>query len=140
MPKPIRQKKSKYNNRKVEFEGKTFDSIAELRVYNILAHMLDQEKILMLRLQPRYELQSSFKKDGKTHRKIEYVADFEVHHLDGSIEVVDVKGMETDVFKIKQKLFDRKFPMTLTLIDSHHIAKEMAAFEKAIEKRAVLHL
>lgn len=140
MPKPIRKTKSKYSNRVVEYDGYKFDSVAELRVYKILSQLLEDKKILMLRLQPRYELQSAFQKNGKKYRKIEYVADFEVHHLDGSIEVIDVKGMKTTDFKIKQKLFDRKYPMTLTLIDSHHIAKEMAAFEKAIEKRAVLYM
>ena len=135
-----RKRKNKYNNRIVEFEGHTFDSIAELRVYKFLSQLLRDEKIIMLRLQPRYELQSSFKKYGKTHRKIEYVADFEVHHQDGSVEVIDVKGMKTKDFMIKQKLFDRKFPMTLTLIDSKHVAKEMAEYEEAIRKRVVLYL
>lgn len=134
------KRKNKYGNREVEYDGYKFDSLAEMRVYKILSQFLADEKIIMLRLQPRYELQSSFKKDGKTHRKIEYVADFEVHHLDGSIEVIDVKGMKTTEFKIKQKLFDRKFPMTLTLIDSNHIAKEMGEYEQQLKRRAVLYL
>ncbi|MDP4171677.1 MAG: DUF1064 domain-containing protein [Bacillota bacterium] len=30
-----------------------------------------------------------------------------MHHLNGFIEVVDVKGMETEAFKIKRKLFKK---------------------------------
>jgi hypothetical protein len=61
-------------------------------------------------------LQEAFEKNGRKFRKIEYVADFEVHHLDGSIEVIDVKGMETEAFKIKRKLFEKKYPHKLSLI------------------------
>lgn len=47
-------------------------------------------------------------KGGKTFRKIEYVADFQ-YEQDGKIIVEDVKGMETDVFKLKKKLFEYKY-------------------------------
>ncbi|WP_445323074.1 DUF1064 domain-containing protein [Psychrobacillus sp. FSL K6-2836] len=33
-----------------------------------------------------------------------------MHHLDGSIETIDVKGIETTDFAIKRKLFEKKFP------------------------------
>lgn len=35
-----------------------------------------------------------------------YIVDFCVFHLDGSIEWVEVKGQETDAYKIKKKLFE----------------------------------
>lgn len=108
--------KNKYNSKKIELDGHTFDSKAEARYYEELKLQQEQKKILFFRLQPRYELQESFKKSGKTHRKIEYVADFEIHHKDGSIETIDVKGFETTDFAIKRKLFEKKFPHKLTLL------------------------
>ena len=61
-------------------------------------------------------LQEAFEKNGKKYRRIDYKADFEIHKLDGTIEVVDVKGVETEAFKIKKKLFEKKYPHKLSLI------------------------
>lgn len=107
---------TKYNSKKVEIDGYTFDSQIEARYYQRLKWLQEHKEILFFRLQPRYLLQEAFKKNGRTYRKIEYIADFEIHHLDGSIEVVDVKGMETEAFKIKKKLFEKKYPHKLSLI------------------------
>lgn len=107
---------TKYNSKKVELDGYTFDSQIEARYYQRLKWLQEHKEILFFRLQPRYLLQEAFKKNGRTYRKIEYIADFEIHHLDGSIEVVDVKGMETEAFKIKKKLFEKKYPHKLSLI------------------------
>lgn len=109
------KKPSKYKNQKIEIDGYMFDSKAEGQYYLFLKDQQNQEKILFFRLQPRYLLQEAFTKNGVNERKIEYVADFEIHHQDGSIEVVDVKGQETEAFKIKRKLFDFKYPHKLTL-------------------------
>ncbi|MGG1480459.1 DUF1064 domain-containing protein [Bacillus smithii] len=110
------QQKTKYGSKKVEIDGHVFDSKIEARYYEQLKWLQDNEQILFFRIQPRYLLQEAFQKNGKTFRKIEYIADFEVHHLDGSIEVIDVKGMETEAFKIKRKLFEKKYPHKLSLV------------------------
>lgn len=107
---------SKYGSTKVEIDGIKFDSKIEARYYEELKSQQEKEQILFFRIQPRYLLQGPFDKNGKKYRKIEYVADFEVHHLDGSIEVIDVKGMETEAFKIKKKLFEKIYPHRLSLI------------------------
>ena len=107
---------TKYNSKKVELDGYTFDSQIEARYYQRLKWLQEHKEILFFRLQPRYLLQDSFKKNGKTYRKIEYIADFEIHHLDGSIEVVDVKGMETEAFKIKKKLFEFRYDHSLKVV------------------------
>ncbi|AYC30019.1 DUF1064 domain-containing protein [Paenisporosarcina cavernae] len=107
---------SKYNNRKVVVDDITFDSAAEAKYYEELKMRQKEEKILFFRLQPRYEIQPKFEKGSKKFKAITYVADFEIHHLDGSIEVVDIKGMETTDFKIKKKMFEYKFPHRLTLL------------------------
>lgn len=102
--------KTKYGSKKTEVDGHTFDSKAEARYYEQLKWLLEHKEIKSFRLQPRYTLLESFKKNGKTFRKIEYIADFEITHLDGSIEVVDVKGFETPVFALKRKLFEKLYP------------------------------
>jgi len=107
---------TKYKSKKVEIDGHVFDSKIEARYYEQLKWLQEHNQILFFRIQPRYLLQEAFQKNGKTYRKIEYIADFEVHHLDGSIEVIDVKGMETEAFKIKRKLFEKKYPHRLSLV------------------------
>lgn len=107
---------TKYNSKKVEIDGHVFDSQIEARYYQQLKWLQEHNEILFFRLQPHYLLQEAFKKNGKTYRKIEYIADFEVHHKDGSIEVIDVKGMETEAFKLKKKLFEKKYPHKLSLV------------------------
>lgn len=112
-----KRKLSKYRNKKVELDGIIFDSKAEAKFYSQLKLRERAGEILFFRLQPRYRLMDPFEKDGVKHRAIDYVADFEIHHKDGSIETVDVKGAPlTQVFKIKEKLFNKKFPHKLTLV------------------------
>lgn len=107
---------TKYGSKKTVVDGHTFDSQAEARYYEQLKWLLEHKEIKSFRLQPRYTLLESFKKNGKTFRKIEYIADFEIHHLDGSIEVVDVKGIETEAFRIKRKLFEKLYPYQLSIV------------------------
>ncbi len=111
-----KRSRSKYRNKKVTIDGDTFDSKAEARYYSELKLRERAGDILFFRLQPRYRLQDAVEKHGVKHRAIDYVADFEIHHKDGSIEVVDVKGFKTEVFRIKEKMFHKKFPHKLTLV------------------------
>src|SRR5690606_36572054 len=110
------KRKSKYGNKKVELDGHAFDSIAESKYYQQLKLREKAGDILFFRLQPRYRLHEGFEKDGKKYRAIDYVADFEIHHKDGYIEAIDVKGVLTDVFRLKEKLFNMKYPHKLTLV------------------------
>lgn len=117
---PIK-KRSKYNNRKVELDGYVFDSQLEADYYIQLKLREKAEDILFFRIQPEYLLQPEFEKDGKKHREIRYVADFEIHHTDGTIEVVDVKGLKTEVFRIKEKMFHKIYPHKLTIVTKDDI-------------------
>ena len=110
------RKRNKYNAKETVVDNIKFHSRAEARYYSHLKLMEKAGEILFFRLQPRYRLLDGFEKHGKRHRPIDYVADFEIHHKDGSIEVVDVKGMQTQVFKIKEKMFNAKYPHKLTLV------------------------
>lgn len=101
---------SKYKNKKIEIDGLVFDSQAEARYYTYLSDLMQKGVVTAIIPQPRYLLQESFRKNGILFRKIEYIADFAVQYEDGRSEVVDVKGMETTDFKIKRKLFEKKYP------------------------------
>ena len=104
------KKRSKYNNKKTVVDGIVFDSKKEARYYDALKLLQQAGEVTKIELQPKFELLPTFKKNGVTHRAITYIADFKVTYADGKVEIVDVKGIETQVFKIKQKLFEYKYP------------------------------
>ncbi len=100
---------SKYQNKKTQIGMYVFDSIAESKRYKELALLEKAGQIKGLKLQPKFLLQEGFEKNGKTYRKIEYIADF-MYIENGKIIIEDVKGMETEVFKLKRKLFEYRYP------------------------------
>lgn len=103
-------KKSKYKNEKTIVDGIQFDSIKEAEYYCKLKILKKAGEIKDFGLQPRFELQPAFEKNGVKYQPITYVADFVIVNNDGTTDVVDVKGFETQVFKIKRKLFEYKYP------------------------------
>lgn len=112
---------SKYRNRKIVIDNIRFDSNLEAERYRQLKLLQRAKQISNLRLQVPFLLQESFKKNGKTHRKIEYIADF-VYEENGQTVVEDTKGMKTETFKIKQKLFEYKYPdLNLKIITREEI-------------------
>jgi hypothetical protein len=100
--------KSKYHSRKTTVDGITFDSIREANRYQELRLLERAGEIKDLELQPRFTLQEAFEIAGRHVRKIEYVADF-AYVKDGRPVIEDVKGMKTDVYKIKKKLFEKQY-------------------------------
>lgn len=95
---------SKYHNKKIIVDGHKFDSIKEADRYCELKLLQKAKVITQLELQPRFTLQPVFACDGNSYRKIEYIADFS-YYENGKRIVEDVKGMKTEVYKIKKKLF-----------------------------------
>ena len=102
------KKWSKYKNKKVVVDNILFDSKKEANYYTKLKVLKDAGKISGLRLQEKFILHPSFKLNGKTYRAITYVADF-VYKDDKGMHVVDTKGYRTQVYKIKKKLFMKRF-------------------------------
>ena len=100
---------NKYRNRKIVVDNIKFDRVLEANRYKELKLLQRAKQISNLRLQVPFLLQEGFKKNDKTHRKIEYIADF-VYEENGQTIVEDTKGMKTETFKIKQKLFEYKYP------------------------------
>ena len=96
----IKQKANKYNVAAKEdrtYNGIVFDSKAEMKRY--------------IELQPVFELQPPFEKDGVKYRAIKYKADFSYYDRKTYKKVIeDVKGHKTKEYQIKKKLLLKRYP------------------------------
>ena len=108
-------KRNKYGNKKTTLDGIKFDSVAEARFYGLLKSLKLAKKIDGFELQKKYELQEGFRHNGKAVRSIDYYADFVVARGD-KIDIIDVKGHETEVFKLKRKMFIKKYEKDILVI------------------------
>lgn len=118
----------KYHNTKTVLNGIKFDSKLEAERYAQLKILERAGVIRRLELQPSFELLPSFRKNGNKWRKTVYKADFRYILCDGDrIVIEDVKGSTaviTDVFRLKQKLFEYKYPeYTISIVTSKDIKK-----------------
>ena len=101
----------KYHNTKTFINGIKFDSKLEAKRYTELKLLEKQGLIKDLTIQPSYELIPSFKKNNKTYRKTQYIADFSYYDVDLDKTIVeDTKGFKTDVYLLKKKLFEYNYP------------------------------
>lgn len=107
------KKENKYHAKKTIVGDVKFDSKKESRDWQQLCMLEACGVISNLRRQVRFELQPAYvNNQGKNIRAIEYIADF-IYEKDGKIYVQDSKGgkaTQTDVFKLKRKMFEYKFP------------------------------
>ena len=96
-------------------DGIVFASKFEARVYGVLKGMVRADK---LHLQPAFELQPAFKDQyGKHIRAIQYKSDFLIGNprtgasdpLEPEHIVIDAKGMPTEVYLMKLKMFRYHF-------------------------------
>jgi len=131
-----RVKNAKKTTLDVDGKPHTFPSHAEAARYLQLKCLQKAGIVTEIELQPEFELQPAYwqccgksYRDGmmgilhcpkckkKVHkiRSIIYRADFRVTYTDGHQEIEDVKGMETEIFKLKRKMFEYRYP-DLTLI------------------------
>ena len=108
----IWKKTHKYNAKKVKVDGIEFDSKKEANRYFELKMLERAGKIKELKLQPKFLLQDGFERDGKKYRAIFYIADFE-YIKDGKRIVEDVKGVRTQTYKLKKKMFLKKYPQVV---------------------------
>ena len=111
--------RNKYGNRKVTFNGETFDSKRELSRYQELLLMQRAGKIHDLMRQVRFELvptqyESYVRYSAKTGKRLKdgqrcvelavnYIADF-VYWEGDQMVVEDAKGVRTEGYIIKRKL------------------------------------
>ena len=93
----------KYKNKKVVYKDMKFDSKKEYLRYLVLEDMQRKGEISGLQVQVPFVLVPPFQLNGIKYKGIRYIADY-VYKKDGKTIVEDVKGMKTDVYKIKRKL------------------------------------
>lgn len=101
---------NKFHNQPVKAEGFSFDSKKEYRRYKELKLLADNGEITNLQVHPRFEIVPAFKRNGKTIKATYYEADFMYIENGFEWKVEDVKGAETDLWKLKRKLFLLKYP------------------------------
>lgn len=106
----------KYGNKKIKFNGMTFDSKREYERYLYLRTLWWAGKIKELKTQVPFELipaqrePSTVGKRGGTKQgrvienSVKYIADFVYMDENGKTVVEDVKGLRTKDYKIKRKL------------------------------------
>lgn len=100
------EKPHKYRSKACKIDGITFQSTAEANYYYKLKMLVKAKKIAGFCRQPRFVITEG---DDNT-RCVEYVADFIEFHNDGTYRIVDVKGIQTPVFKLKMKSLHEKYP------------------------------
>ena len=102
---------NKYGNKKVIIDGIKFDSKLEGSRYRELKLMEKAKIIKDLKLQVPFELIPSYKKNGKTIKATKYIADFVYYDNEKKQQVIeDTKGMKTEIYKLKKKIFEYKYP------------------------------
>lgn len=94
---------SKYGNKKVEIHGHKFDSKKEANYYLYLLGEQQADRVTMFLMQAPIALPGGVK----------YIVDFVVFRADGTVEWIDVKGMRTDVYKLKKRQVEELYPLTI---------------------------
>lgn len=115
----LRPRKHKYGAKRTTIDGIEFHSKAEAEYYIGLKLLKKAGFISDFTLQPRYEVIEAYR-HPETGRKIlptYYVADFLVTYPDGRTEVVDVKGMRTPEYKLKKKLFEKRYGIAIKEVE-----------------------
>jgi hypothetical protein len=103
------RKRSKYGNRKVDCLGEAFDSILERNRWLVLRDAEAKGLIHGLERQKSYTL------TAHGHPICNYLADFD-YRKDGKWITEDAKGVQTDVFRLKRKLFEAQTGRRLHLV------------------------
>ena len=108
---------AKYRNIKAEYNGDVYDSRKEMRRAYALDMLVRCGRIKFLERQKRFILQDGYvTRDGRKIRPISYIADFVYYEKDKKSWVVeDVKGVRTDVYRLKRKMFEFRYPEYLFL-------------------------
>lgn len=97
---------NKYNAKRSEFAGRSFASGLEREVYAMLLLMQKAGELLEVQCQDHVRL---------TAAQIVLIPDFKVTMPDGRFEWHEAKGIETDAWMIKKRLWVHYGPGKLTI-------------------------
>ncbi len=110
----------KFNAKRTERDGISFQSKAEALYYDRLKLMQDAGVVLFFLRQVPIHIPG-----GK------YVVDFQEFHKDGSCHFVDVKGFQTSEFKFKKRAVEQVYPFHVELA---HVKETKGGTEITFEK------
>ena len=97
--------KMKYHNTKCEYGGIRFDSKKEMAYYQTLLLLMKAKDNPVIDIQ----LQVPFEVEINGIKICKYYADFVVKYLNWDIQVIDVKGCKTPVYRLKKKMVEAQF-------------------------------
>lgn len=128
---------NKFSNKKVTIDGIGFDSKAEARYYE----KLKEKGVSFMPLSGKYcklqhdvILQDAFVLGDMKIQPIKYRADFVLFDGPNIVKVIDVKGYQDAMSKIKMKMFASRygFPVVFAKYDHRRdVFSEMSCFESA---------
>ncbi|WP_353486058.1 DUF1064 domain-containing protein [Apilactobacillus xinyiensis] len=109
--------KSKYHAKKLQIDGKIFDSKAEAGYYMKLKY--DQ---VDFKVHESFEIVPKIKLAGKTHREAVYTPDFTIYADGKLIEAIDVKGYKiTSDASLRMRAFIAKYQIPIYIVKSKPI-------------------
>jgi hypothetical protein len=101
--------KGKYGSKRCEVDGEHFHSKAEAKRWLVLRDMQRRGQITGLLRQTKYPIVV-----GGIHCA-DYYADFE-YHKNGRLIIEDVKGVSTQVFRLKKRLVEAIHRVRITVV------------------------
>lgn len=120
--KSLKKTTSKYRNKRVEYGGYKFDSIAEKDRFIELRMLETKGYIKDLKLQVPFVLISK----SEYGRDVRYIADF-TYYIDKELVVEDVKGVLTKEYKLKKRLMQEKYHITIQEVKHGKITKSRSS-------------
>ena len=100
---------SKYKAIKTVVDGITFASKREAYYYRLYSKMQEAGMITELQLQPKFPFIYNNKK------QFTYIADFSFKD-DKGLHIVDVKGVEPPLFRLKKKLIEAQYKIEIEIV------------------------
>lgn len=96
---------NKYGAKKTEYNGRRYDSKLEARVAQELDLRMKAGEFVEVIPQYRIKLYV-YLPDGKPADLFTYICDFRCEKPDGSFLLVEAKGKETELFRVKKRILD----------------------------------
>lgn len=96
---------NKYGAKRTEFKGKQYDSKYEASVAMELDLRLQGGDILSV--EPQYKIEAvCYRGNGLPAFTVKHKVDFRIQLKDGSYELIEAKGVETDDYKWRRKFLE----------------------------------
>jgi hypothetical protein len=102
----MRRFQHKFKAKSVNEDGHHFSSTLEWKYFKHLQLLQKSGEVLFFLKQVPFHLPGGVK----------YVVDYQIFNRDGSVQFVDVKGVETDMFKLKKKMVEELYPVEIEIV------------------------